>query len=375
MKLGLRSLYILVFIFVLGCQTTALKTSTDAAKEEAAKSQESKRPKKSDHDVVPRGFDFANAPEIVAFGSCAHQDKPQPIWEVIAKNNPELFIFSGDNVYASTPETKPIAAQYKKMNLIPEFRRFRESVPILAIWDDHDFGTNDSGADNPEKEEAKKEFLNNWSYVRDSMKMGQKGIYHSKILGGVRKKSPMFQVILLDTRWFRSPLKKIEEPENPRKKFGPTDDKKTTILGEDQWEWLEKQLRKPADVRVVVSSIQFVAEEHGYEKWANFPHEKERFINLLKKTGARNLFIVSGDRHAGTIAKQEIKGWGTLYDITASGINRTSDFDETDKAYIGERYKSENFGLMQIDWSHKKIDLQIRNIDNKIVNSAEIRIR
>tara|TARA_B110001454_G_scaffold183141_1_gene178129 strand:- start:63537 stop:64658 length:1122 start_codon:yes stop_codon:yes gene_type:complete len=373
MKLKFQLL--LVLLFALSCQSTSKSTTGDAVKkdEAAAKNQEPKRPKSN--EITPRGVDVAVAPETVAFGSCAHQDKPQPLWDVIAKDEPELFIFSGDNVYASAPETKPIGAQYKKLNLIPEFRKFREHIPILATWDDHDYGVNDAGADNPEKEEARKEFLSQWTYVKDSLSMGQKGVYHSKILGGVKKKSPTLQIIMLDTRWFRSPLKKIEDPANPNKKFGPTDDKKATILGEEQWAWLERQLRKPADVRVVVSSIQFVAEEHGFEKWANFPQEKERFLNLLRRVGPKNLFIISGDRHKGTIAKQEVKGWGTLYDITASGINRVAETEDTDKSYIGTPARTENFGLMKINWAHKKIDVQLRDASNKILNNVEMRIR
>lgn len=366
--------FLLVVLFTLGCQSTSTSVaSSDSGKKEESKSTEIKRPK--NNDLIPRGVDVAIAPEIIAFGSCAHQDKPQPIWDVVSKNSPELFIFSGDNIYASKPETKPIGAQYKKLNLIPEFRRFREQVPILAIWDDHDYGVNDSGSDNSEKDEAKREFLNQWTYAKDSLGVGQKGIYHSKILGGVKKKSPTLQIIMLDTRWFRSPLKKAEDPNSPNRRFLPTDDKKTTVLGDEQWSWLEKQLRKPADVRLIVSSIQFVAEEHGFEKWANFPHEKERFLNLLRRVGPKNLFIISGDRHMGTIAKQEVKGWGTLYDITSSGINRVADIEETDKAYIGAPIKVENFGLAKIDWSRKKIEFEIRDATNKVLNSVDLKIK
>lgn len=364
---------LLVLLLSIGCQSASTAVSADPAKKDETKVQENKRPK--NNDLIPRGIDVAIAPSVIAFGSCAHQDKPQPMWDVIAKNNPDLFLFSGDNIYASQPETKPIGAQYKKLNLIPEFRRFRERVPIFAIWDDHDYGVNDSGADNPEKEEAKREFLNQWTYVRDSLSMGQKGVYHTKILGGVKKKSPTLQVIMLDTRWFRSPLKKNEDPTKPNRKFIPTEDKKTTILGEEQWSWLERQLRKPADVRIVVSSIQFVAEEHGFEKWANFPHEKERFLNLLRRVGPKNLFVVSGDRHMGTIAKQEVKGWGTLYDITSSGINRVTDLDETDKSYAGTPIKVENFGLMKIDWTHKKITFELKDASDKVLNSVDLRIK
>lgn len=361
----------LVVLLSASCQLAS--TASDTAKKDEVKVQENKRSK--NNDLIPRGIDVAMAPEVIAFGSCADQNKPQPLWEVIAKNNPELFIFSGDNVYASIPETKPIGAQYKKLNLIPEFRRFREHVPIFATWDDHDYGVNDAGSDNPEKEEAKREFLNQWTYVRDSLSIRQKGVYHTKILGGVKRKSPSLQIIMLDTRWFRSPLKKIEDSTNPHRKYGPTDDKKAMVLGEEQWAWLEKQLRKPADVRIVVSSIQFVAEEHGFEKWANFPQEKERFLNLLRRVGPKNLFIVSGDRHLGTIAKQEVKGWGTLYDVTSSGINRAADLQETDASYMGAPVKVENFGLMKIHWSRKKIDFELRDSSNKVLNTLELKIR
>lgn len=326
-------------------------------------------------DLVPRGLDFANAPEVIAFGSSANQDASQPIWDVIAKNNPDLFIFSGNNVYASTKEAKPISLQYKKLNQIKEFRSFREKIPFLVAWDDHDYGMNDGGADNPEKEEAKKDFLNQWPYVKDSLKLGQAGIYHAKILGGVKKKSPTVQVVLLDTRWFRSPLKLANDPTNPQRKYLPNEDKGATLLGEEQWRWLERQMLKPANVRIIVSSIQFVAEAHGFEKWGLFPKEKDRFIQLLKRTNAKNVFMISGDRERGSIAKMDIKGWGPLFDITASSINKPTDLEEEDPSYIGPQIKKENFGLALIDWHRKRIRFEIRDIGNNVVNKIETSLK
>lgn len=327
------------------------------------------------NDLVPRGLDFANAPEVIAFGSCANQEAPQPIWDTIVKNNPDLFIFSGDNVYASAKEAKPISTQYKKLNQIKEFRSFREKIPFLVTWDDHDYGMNDAGADNPDKEEAKKDFLNQWPYVKDSIKLNQGGIYHAKLLGGVKKKSPVVQVILLDTRWFRSPLKPANDPANPKKKYVANEDKGASLLGEEQWHWLERQLLKPANVRIVVSSIQFVADGHGFEKWGLFPKEKDRFIQLLKRTNTKNLFIVSGDRHRGTIAKMDIKGWGPLFDITASSINKPTDLDEEDPSYVGPQIKKENFGLALIDWHKKRIRFEVRDIENNIINKIETSLK
>ncbi len=92
MKLKFQLL--LVLLFALSCQSTSKSTTSDTArKDEAPKTLESaKRPK--NNDLTPRGVDVAVAPETVAFGSCANQDRPQPIWDVIAKEEPELFIFT-----------------------------------------------------------------------------------------------------------------------------------------------------------------------------------------------------------------------------------------------------------------------------------------
>ena len=79
------------------------------------------------------------------------------------------------------------------------------------------------------------------------------------------------------------------------------------MLGETQWLWLEKELRESdAALHIIGSSIQFVAEDHGYEKWANFPAARERFIQLLGRIKPTNTFIISGDRHIAEISKLKI---------------------------------------------------------------------
>lgn len=384
-----KSLLLVLSIFIFSCASKTPESSTaDSSmngdnKVSSSGSESIKSPTTAKfiykppvfNDLVPRGLDFANAPEVIAFGSCANQEMPQPIWDTIVKNNPDLFIFSGDNVYASSKEAKPISAQYKKLNQIKEFRSFREKIPFLVTWDDHDYGVNDGGADNPDKEEAKKDFLNQWSYVKDSLRLNQGGVYHAKTLGGVKKKSPTVQVILLDTRWFRSPLKPANDPSDPKKKFIPNEDKGATLLGEEQWQWLERQLLKPATVRIVVSSIQLVADGHNFEKWGQFPKEKDRFIQLIKKTNAKNLFVISGDRHRGAIAKMDIKGWGPLFDITSSSLNKPTELEEEDPSYLGPQVKKENFGLALIDWKRKRIRFEVRDIENNVLNKLETAIK
>lgn len=332
------------------------------------------------HSYVPRGTDYGTAPEIIAFGSCANQDAPQPIWKSVIASEPELFLMMGDNVYASKPEQQPIAEQYRKLDQLPEYREAREKIPFMAIWDDHDMGTNDGGADSPTRLIAQRDFLNYWTYVKNSMPVNQDGLYHAKLMGGLvtgrrRKvsKGPILQVIMLDTRTFRSPLKRAENPTSPLHKFDPHTDRSTTLLGATQWEWLEEQLRKKADLRIIVSSIQMIANDHGFEKWGNFPHEKQRFFDLLKKTKANNVIVLSGDRHVGSIAKTSIPGWGILYDVTASSLNKPTDLSENDATYLKPAYNKENFGWMKIDWKRQRAQVELRDIDGNAFATTEVK--
>ncbi len=346
------------------------------------------RPIPSAFNLVPRGIDYSTPPEVVAFSSCANQDAPQPLWAVIQKHNPGLFIFNGDVVYANSPEQRPVADQYKKLSKISEYRAFREAVPVMAMWDDNDSGKNDGGSDGTEKDLYKKEFLKHFPYIKDSISWNQGGLYHVKYIGGntttnpgrrrkqrILKKQPLLQVIMLDTRYFRSPLKKADDPQNPLHKYDPWDEKDATkmVLGEEQWLWLDDQLQRPADLRIIVSGIQVIAKDHGFEKWANFPTERQRLFDLIKKHGARNTLIVSGDRHLGTIAKVDISGLGPLFDVTASSINRPTQLDEKDVNYIGKPVQSENFGLAHIDWKKRRIKVELRDLQDQVANSVDFK--
>lgn len=320
--------------------------------------------------IHARGIDFNKPLTNIAFGSCFNQDQPAPIWKTIKESQPDIFLFLGDNIYASHSSQQPIADQYRKLDLTPEYRALRETIPFMATWDDHDFGMRDGGADWSGKENARRDFLNYWTYVRHSIPLEQGGIYHSKVIG---PKKQMVQIIMLDTRYYRSPLK--ERPGNEGKAFDYEPQTEGTILGEEQWSWLENQLKQPAQVRLIISSIQLIANEPKYEKWDNFPKERQRFFDLLRKTQAKNVVLLSGDRHSASIAKVDIKSYGPLYEVTSSAINRPNNFEDKDSHYIGTSYNKENFGLAQIDWKKKTLKIDIRDMQSNAINTLEIKIK
>src|SRR5258707_14083938 len=83
----------------------------------------------------------------IAFGSCAHQDRDQPIWGPIVKEKPELFLFIGDAIYADTEDMEVMRKKYKALAAKPGYQKLLETCPVLATWDDHDYGGEDVGAE------------------------------------------------------------------------------------------------------------------------------------------------------------------------------------------------------------------------------------
>lgn len=306
--------------------------------------------------------------ERIAFGSCVHQDKPQPIWDAVLSTRPQLFLLIGDNIYHDVIVDKSrkhetLAEKYARQDAQPGFKKLRQSCPLLATWDDHDYGLNDAGASYPNKKESQQAFLDFAGVPADSPRRQQEGIFHAQIFGPPEKS---VQVILLDTRYFRGPLKKRAKYIPSEGPYEPSSDAASTMLGEAQWKWLEEQLKKPATVRILVSSIQVVAQEHHHEKWHNLPHERDRLYKLIRDTGAAGLFCISGDRHLAELSVMDAALGYPLYDLTSSGL--TQAFSkwrrlETNRHRVMTMNVGNNFGVIAIDWSRPDpfLSFQIRD--------------
>jgi len=210
--------------------------------------------------------------------------------------------------------------KYAKLAAMPGFQTLRNACPILATWDDHDLGANDAGSDYPMKEESQKIFLDFFGDPAESPRRRRPGVYDARVIGPEGKR---VQIILLDTRYFRSsPLTPNPRASTSAGPYVPNPDPNTTILGGDQWRWLAEQLKVPAEIRLVVSSIQVVAEDHGWEKWMNFPHERARLFKLLHETGAEGVILLSGDRHLAELSMIDAGAGYPIYDLTSSGLNQ-----------------------------------------------------
>lgn len=304
----------------------------------------------------------------IAFGSCGHEDQPQPVLQIAAEKKPTAFIFLGDNIYGDTDNMDTLRAKYERFGAKKEFQQLAASTKILATWDDHDYGRNDAGKYYPYKDESKAIFLNFFKEPALSERRKHKGIYHAEyIWAGDR----VVQIILLDNRTFRSDLLPYDgkNPVSQENYFYKLDysihsSKDSTFLGEEQWQWLEKELRQPADLRLICSGSQFGIEYNGYEAWANYPHEQQRMLDMIKKTKAEGVIFLSGDVHYAEISKMQSPTLYPIYDITSSGITSTWSFATPNANRIEGPVMDNHIGLLTIQWEIDPI-IKMEIMDNK----------
>lgn len=321
----------------------------------------------------------SQAIQRIAFGSCAKQDKEQPIWDAIAATNPDIFLFIGDNIYADTRDPQVMRDKYAMLAAKPQFKRFREKVPFLTMWDDHDYGEDDAGQEYPMKEESRKQFCDFWNVAQGSPRRTRPdGIYTAQIFGPTGRK---VQIILPDLRYNRTPIRKLdlggkdyrnwarEQNEAGRAVPGPYErnpDDGATMLGEAQWQWLEYQLSQPAEVRILASSLQVVADFAGWEGWINYANDHQRLISAIRSKRASGLICVSGDTHYGEISRLNANVPYPLWDITSSGITEVWPVTPPNSRRIGEVYRERNFGLIEINWAANSIETKICGEDGSV---------
>ena len=330
----------------------------------------------------------------IAFGSCAVQVVPQTFWSQIANHEPDLFIFGGDNVYgdlkmvdgqprigAGSPEL--LASNYEMLARDSHFSSFRDRIPILPVWDDHDYGENDAGGSYEYKLDSERQFLDFWQIPESDLRRSYPGTYHVEMYGAAGEQ---VQIILLDTRYFRSELKEISDQRRATEsgpdasgvagKYMPDTDPKKTLLGSDQWHWLEEQLQQPADIRLIVSSIQVLAEGHGWERWGNLPQERSRLFNLIAQHEVNGVIFLSGDRHRAALYELKDSDIGyPLVELTSSSLNYPfPGGDEMGPYQLGEMYEGPNYSTIEIDWQTRRVELNIRHSSGEPVRSKVVDI-
>lgn len=302
----------------------------------------------------------------IAFGSCAHEYEDQPIWPFIRANNPQLWIWMGDIVYGDTEDMALLERKYQQQKNRPEYAQFRSAVPVIGIWDDHDYGVNDGDKRYAKRVESQKLLLDFLDVPPDAPARKRKGAYQSFVFG---PEGRQVKIILLDGRYFRDPLEKTFFNGN----LGYQPKAGLDMLGEAQWRWLEAELHNSAaQVHLIACGIQFLPEEHRFEKWANFPDARQRLLQLLAKYQPANAVLLSGDRYIAELSRITLPDLpqDTIYEITSSGLTHTWSLNEYEpnQHRVGDMVIGKNFGVLRIDWSGKEpvLTAEVRGLGNEL---------
>ncbi len=306
-----------------------------------------------------------NSFTTIAFGSCNKHDLPQPLWNPILKNEPDLWIWLGDNIYGDSPDEAVLREKYAVQNNIEGYKELKEVCPIIGTWDDHDYGKNDGTKHFEGKEASKKAHLDFLSVSADDPVRKRDGIYRSYTYGEGNK---TVKVIVLDTRTFRDKVKRDEQ-----KIYVP--DPEADILGEEQWKWFANELKtSKAPITLIVQGTQIISRFHRFEKWANYPTSRKRLFKMIKTHKPSGVILLSGDRHHGELSRVNIPDLKhPLYEFTSSGLTHTRKYPrpEPNKFRLGKKVDQLNFGVLRIDWAPQpiKVTLEIKGEHDKVFES------
>jgi alkaline phosphatase D len=327
-------------------------------------------PKNADLVYQPQSLERQTTLQTIAFGSCNRQSSPQDMWRDVIANDPDLWIWLGDNIYGDSEDMDVLEAKYQMQKSNQLYTQLRKTTPVVGIWDDHDYGVNDGDKTYAKKDESKELMLNFLDVPPDAPVRQRRGAYQAYTFGPVGRQ---VKVILLDARYFRDELEKGTGGQ--RYKPNPAGD----ILGDAQWAWLEEELTdSQAQLHLIGCGIQMIPEEHPFEKWANFPAARQRLFDVLQKTKPAKAILLSGDRHIAEISKMELPLLDyPLYDVTSSGMTHayTGAGEEPNRHRVGALIKQKNFGILRIDWagSRPTVTAEIRGLGNGLLLERTLR--
>ncbi|MCC5814053.1 MAG: alkaline phosphatase family protein [Leptospira sp.] len=270
------------------------------------------------------------------------------IFQHIEKENPEFFLWVGDNVYLREPDwdsPSGILHRYSHTRALEESKIVFNSMPHFAIWDDHDFGPNDASLSyslSNTVEETFKDFWPDFNYPI-------KGIYRNFTWGDA-------EFFLLDNRTFRTA--------NRNQSYG-----KRTILGDEQLEWLFNALADSnARFKFIVMGGQFLNSAAVYENYANYAEEKSLILDQLKKMKLKNVVFLTGDRHHSEVSLLEQDG-SQIFDITISpltaGIPGSPIQEKNEYRIPGSLIQERVFGVLEIEGANEERQWKLRIVNSQ----------
>jgi alkaline phosphatase D len=273
----------------------------------------------------------------IGLAGCHRQDWPAPAMFRYVAARPDLMIWLGDNVYADTKDDITFIEKcYGLLAAQPAFAQLKKDVPVAAIWDDHDFGLDNIGKHYALKEQSKQLFRKFWG-LESLIPADRDGIYHALYFG---EGDERLQVILLDVRFNRD-----DE--------GETSD----TLGENQWAWLEEELRKPARLRFIASGYQVLLDrDTKFETWSKFPQAQTRLFKTIRDAKAEGVVFLAGDQHYGEASRRPGALGYDAIELMFCGINQEEPHVFNSYRVTPVAHAKNAYALVDIQWHATKTD-------------------
>lgn len=303
---------------------------------------------------------------VLSFGSCHKHTKPtsNQILEAIANEEPDLFIWLGDTVYGKDGDAEDLTTKYQQLKNKPSYQNLLQKSKVYAIWDDHDYGINNGDSSYQNKTKSLADF-SAFANLENSEEILQRGGAYQQY--EYVENDTKIRLILLDNRFFRTPY--LNE-----KIGGKTSETQGKLLGNQQWNWLTSILKKStADIHIFAGGIQFLSNEHRFEKWSNYPEERAAFLSLLKKNQVKNPIFLSGDRHHSELSVLEEKDV-VLADITSSGMTEAISWNskEPNSYRVGEVVTQNSYASLHIDLNTFTAHVLFKNTTGETIQQHEL---
>lgn len=244
----------------------------------------------------------------LAFGSCCKDTpgEPLPIFETIAAHAPDALVLIGDTPYIDSTDLAVQRRRYREFFTNPQLAALRASTATYATWDDHDFGLNDTDGRLKERANARRAFVEYHANAgadgrgvsSEDGEIGE-GIYSRFRLGPV-------EVFLLDARWFS------------RTAPSPVDPDKPTLLGAQQWEWLQRELRaSTATFKVLATGMIWNESVRPLKTdfWGAYPHERAAVWKFIAEAKIDGVVLMGGDIHRSRLLKHAPDFTGAPYPL------------------------------------------------------------
>jgi len=246
------------------------------------------------------------------------------IFYSMSRTTADFMLWLGDNWYLDEIETRTPAglrAKAERQRSSPLLRRLSAAMPEYAIWDDHDYGPNNAGAEFQLKQESRRIFMDTWKrnpyYGRDN-----EGVFTH-----FHHEDALF--VLLDCRWWRTGEGRWDFLPGRFPGLGALPNPGKRMFGRQQMDWLkELLLRDKSAFKIIVNGSQMLNPLAKGDCLIHFPTEYAELLGFIYSNNIEGVIFLSGDRHFSEITGLRRKDSYPLYDITVSSL--TADTDRPD---------------------------------------------